>query len=144
METSKNIEKQVENTVKESVKKVVKIFFFVLLGIGIAFLVGYVVMYLWNWLMPYLFGLPTVGYWQALGILLLSKIIFGFGGGGGSHDKRKKSRKKEFFKNRCRPMRRDFTEWEHYDAFWKEEGELAYKNFVNRLKKEQNEEGSQP
>lgn len=140
METNTNIERQVENTVKKSVQKGVKIFFFILLGIGIAFLVGYLVMYLWNWLMPYLFGLPKVGYWQALGILLLSKIIFGFGGGGGSHNKSKKSGKKEFFKNRCKTMRRDFSEWEHYDAFWKEEGALAYKNYVNRINEGKNEE----
>lgn len=44
---------------------------------GIA-LVGWVVMLLWNWLLPSLFiGAQPVGYWQALGILLLSKILFG-------------------------------------------------------------------
>ncbi|RRQ49834.1 hypothetical protein DZC72_04410 [Maribacter algicola] len=143
METKTNIERQVENTVKKSVQKGVKIFFFVLLGIGIAFLLGYVVMYLWNWLMPYLFGIPTVGYWQAVGILLLSKIIFGFGGGGGSHNKSKKSGKKEFFKNRCKTMRRDFSEWEHYDAFWKEEGEQSYRSYVKRKKEGQDEDRKQ-
>ena len=38
---------------------------------------GYVVMRLWNWLTPGLFGWHTIGFWQALGILLLSKILFG-------------------------------------------------------------------
>lgn len=37
----------------------------------------YVVMRLWNWLMPELFGLHVLTYWQALGILVLSKILFG-------------------------------------------------------------------
>jgi len=66
------------------------------IGIGIAcvagaFLLGYVVMLLWNWLMPELFGLATITYWQAFGILVLAKILFGgFGGrrgccGGGGH-----------------------------------------------------------
>lgn len=137
METKDNIKRHVEDGVKNSVKKGVKIFFFVLLGIAIAFLFGYIVMHLWNWLMPYLFGLPKVNYWQAFGILLLSKIIFGFGGGGG-HDKKRKSKKKEFFRNRCGGMRRDFSEWEHYDDFWKEEGEQAYKNYVERIKMEEN------
>lgn len=31
---------------------------------------------LWNWLMPELFGLPTVGYWQSFGLCLLSSILF--------------------------------------------------------------------
>lgn len=139
METNRTMESQVEDTVKKGAK----IFFFVLLGIAVAFLFGYIVMQLWNWLMPELFGLPKVGYWQAFGILLLSKIIFGFGGGGGSHDKKKKKAgKKEFFKNPCKSMRRDFSEWEHYDEFWKEEGAEAYKNYVNRIEKEQHEEGN--
>ena len=54
-----------------------------LVVVGIATL-GWVVMLLWNWLMPSLFaGVQEVGYLQALGILLLSKILFGgFRGGG--------------------------------------------------------------
>ena len=44
---------------------------------GIAVL-GYLVMLLWNWLMPELFaGAHGIGYLQALGILVLSKILFG-------------------------------------------------------------------
>src|SRR3972149_9271039 len=45
---------------------------------------GFVVMYLWNWLLPLLFGWPQVTLWQALGILALSRILFGgFGFHGG-------------------------------------------------------------
>jgi len=44
---------------------------------GIAVL-GWVVMVLWNWLMPPLFsGVSEIGYLQALGVLVLSKILFG-------------------------------------------------------------------
>lgn len=38
---------------------------------------GAVVMALWNWLLPSLFGLPLVTFWQALGLLALSRILFG-------------------------------------------------------------------
>jgi hypothetical protein len=38
---------------------------------------GFVVMWLWNWLVPALFGGHTIGYWQAWGIIILSKILFG-------------------------------------------------------------------
>jgi hypothetical protein len=42
-----------------------------------------VVMGLWNWLMPTLFGLRVITYWQALGVLVFSRILFGrFGGPG--------------------------------------------------------------
>ena len=40
--------------------------------------VGWVVMLLWNWLMPALFsGANTINYLQALGLLVLSRILFG-------------------------------------------------------------------
>ncbi len=38
---------------------------------------SFAVMLLWNWLMPAVFGLPPVNFWQALGLLLLSRIFFG-------------------------------------------------------------------
>jgi hypothetical protein len=43
------------------------------------------VMLLWNWLLPEIFDLPAISYWQAAGLLLLSKLIFGFGRGHKSH-----------------------------------------------------------
>lgn len=38
---------------------------------------GAVVMLLWNWLMPAIFGLITINFWQALGICVLCRILFG-------------------------------------------------------------------
>jgi hypothetical protein len=47
-------------------------------------LFGLLVMSLWNWLMPPIFALPAIGFWQALGVFFLSRILFGgFGGDGG-------------------------------------------------------------
>ena len=39
-------------------------------------LFGAITMWLWNWLMPTIFKLPTIGFWQAVGILALSHILF--------------------------------------------------------------------
>jgi hypothetical protein len=50
------------------------------------FLFGYVTMYLWNWIMPFLFHLPTIDFKMAIGLVILSKILFGgmrMRGGGG-------------------------------------------------------------
>jgi len=42
---------------------------------------GFIVQWLWNWLMPALFGVRTVTFWQALALLALCRILFGgFGG----------------------------------------------------------------
>ena len=57
---------------------------FVILGVGLLFLFGCVVMLLWNWLIPEIFGLKTLTYWQAWGLLALSCILFGRIGGAGS------------------------------------------------------------
>ena len=50
-------------------------------------LVGFIVMQLWNAILPSVVGWHAITYWQALGLLILSKILFGFpfrGGHGGS------------------------------------------------------------
>jgi hypothetical protein len=38
---------------------------------------GQVVLQLWNWLLPPLFGWHEITFWQAIGILALSRILFG-------------------------------------------------------------------
>jgi len=42
-----------------------------------AFIGGEIVMHLWNWLLPPLFGWKQIEFWQALGILVLCRILFG-------------------------------------------------------------------
>lgn len=44
--------------------------------VGIAFLLTLPVMLLWNWLMPVIFGLIKLTFWQALGLNLLSGFLF--------------------------------------------------------------------
>jgi hypothetical protein len=39
-------------------------------------LLGYPVMLLWNWLMPQLFGLSEITFWQAIGLNVLCTILF--------------------------------------------------------------------
>ena len=38
---------------------------------------SWAVMLLWNYLVPALFHGPGIGYWQALGLLVLCRILFG-------------------------------------------------------------------
>lgn len=50
----------------------------VLLAIALfTFIGGEVVRLLWNWLMPALFGLRQITFWQALALLALCRILFG-------------------------------------------------------------------
>lgn len=48
-----------------------------------------VVMLLWNWLVPELFKGRMISYWQALGILVLARILTGLGKASSSHFKNK-------------------------------------------------------
>jgi hypothetical protein len=59
---------------------------FIFIPIGVAAilaLVSFVVMQLWNCLLPDIIHVGTITYWQAMGIFILCKILFGFGPKGG-------------------------------------------------------------
>jgi hypothetical protein len=45
--------------------------------IGFVALGGLIVMSLWNGIMPEVFGLGLVTFWQALGLLILGRFLFG-------------------------------------------------------------------
>lgn len=48
-------------------------------------LLGGLVMWLWNWLMPNIFSLPELTFWQAVGLLVLCRLLVGNIGFGGHH-----------------------------------------------------------
>ncbi len=65
---------------------------------------GEIVLHLWNWLLPPLFGWRQITFWQALGLLLLCRILlggFGWHGSGRSHLRR---RIEERMAERCANM----------------------------------------
>ncbi|WP_374950961.1 hypothetical protein [Mucilaginibacter sp.] len=108
-----------------------KRFFFIPFGIAaILALVSFVVMQLWNNLLPEILHVGTITFWQAMGIFILSKILFGFGGKGGGRGgapwmRRKqmmeekfgamseedKARFKQQWKDRCNWGRRGRDDW---------------------------------
>ncbi|WP_103865698.1 hypothetical protein [Aquimarina sp. I32.4] len=94
---------------------------------GLAILFGFVIMWLWNWLMPDIFGLTTLTYWQAVGLFILLKIFLGGCCGGSSKSSSEKS------KDECKKdSKTDFSKWKYYDKFWKEEGDQHYKQYIER------------
>ncbi len=101
---------------------------FVVLGILGLILFTFVVMWLWNWLVPALFNGPVLTYWQTLGILVLSKILFsGIGKGHHSHD------------HDCRHDYRDkFKEkWKNkFEEKWKEKFEEKMNGMTDEKRNE--------
>jgi hypothetical protein len=51
--------------------------YFLLIIVGGLAVFGFGIMYLWNWLLPPLFHLPVINFWQAVGLLVLSRLLFG-------------------------------------------------------------------
>jgi hypothetical protein len=84
-------------------------YFFVPLIIAAIIGFGFVVMALWNYTMPAIFHLPTITYWQAVCLLILSRIFFGSGHGPGHHrnpahlrekwEKMSPEQREKFYKN---------------------------------------------
>lgn len=106
----------------------------IVVGTGMALLFGYGLMWLWNWLMPGLFDLPLLNYWQAVGIFVLAKILFG---GSGHHGHRGNKRSRNSHKyckgGEGKHFGGDFSKWKHYDEFWKEEGGKAYDAYLEKM-----------
>ena len=57
--------------------KVLKIMMFIVLGVAAFILFGWAIQSLWNILLPELFGWKSITFWQAMGLFILSKILFG-------------------------------------------------------------------
>jgi hypothetical protein len=71
---------------------------------GLVALFGAITMWLWDWLMPSIFGLPRIGFWEALGILVLAQILFK--GGHARHGARGYWKRRQIWKH----MREDEPE----------------------------------
>ena len=57
---------------------------FILFAFVFVVLAGFVTSRLWNVLMPAILNVPPITFWQALGLLVLSRLLFGRAGGWGS------------------------------------------------------------
>ena len=91
---------------------VIKIIVFLILAIVVF---GEAVYYLWNWLAPSLFHLPAITFWQAVGLLALSWLLFGglrgYGGSGRGYRGRWRRRMQERWEHMTPEERDKFREW---------------------------------
>ena len=111
------------------------VIFGVLAAACFGLLFGLIIQALWNWLMPAVFGLPTINYWQAFGLVLLTRILFGTMGihgerhtGGHLHERWERSEDWEW--DDCSSWRK----WRYYDEWWHAEGRAAYARYVESKK----------
>jgi len=93
---------------------------------------GWLVMILWNWLMPTIFHLGEIAYWQAFGLVILAKLLFG-----GMHGPRGRGHGRGPWKgNPWEGRRHGPDEWRMYREFWEQEGRKAFDAFVEKKKAE--------
>ena len=100
----------------------------ILIGIvlicAFALAAGVLVKALWNWLMPPLFGLGTITFWQGFGIMVLAQLLFGghiSRKGDDSHDKRHYRKW-----NNHEPV----PEGPLFDEWWQKEGRDAFETHI--------------
>lgn len=70
-----------QDMVQRKIQKIIKVILIAIVAVAVF---GFVVRGLWNALIPAIFGSHPITFWQAVGLLVLSKILFGgFRGGPG-------------------------------------------------------------
>jgi len=102
--------------------KVLRLIAFGIGGVALAALfalvLGFVVQLLWNWLMPDIFALKQISYWQAFGLVFLFRLLFGgFGHHGSRHP---------------HGLTKNVDKWKKYKHVWREKGEQATDDLINR------------
>jgi hypothetical protein len=108
-----------------------------------ALVFGFVVKLLWNWLMPAIFGLGVITYWQAFGIVILAKLLFG---AFGHHRKEPSDHFHRKFQDWHDDYRADIKDddmmegWKHYKQYWKEEGKAAFEEYLRRMREREEKE----
>ena len=80
----------------------------VMVAVIMAFIFGLLVKWLWNWIMPGVFGLPVITFWQAWGLFLLMKILFGGSRPSTSRVSDNYRVRKKIFKKKLRSKIRDW------------------------------------
>jgi len=114
--------------------KVLKVIGFTIAGLSLAVIFALVfsilVMHLWNKIMPDIFGIKTITFWQAFFIILLSKLLFGHFGHHPGH------KRGHFHKKFGSSNNTDLCcdEPELYKKFWEDEGKKAFEEYLKKQK----------
>ncbi len=101
-----------------------------------ALVFGLAVQYLWNYLMPELFGAKTITYWQAFAFVILVKILFGAWGSYRGHHHHHGNKMWRNWRHHgwgeewCSGI--PYEKLRHYKDFWKDEGRTAFEEYVKK------------
>lgn len=86
----------------------------IVLGGALVLLFGTVVQYLWNAILPSVLGVGHLRFWQAIGVLLLARILVG-GFHRGCHGHKRWGHRR--------------SSWQQYEEWWREVGQDSYREY---------------
>lgn len=105
-----------------------------LTAVFFGFVFGFFVKLLWNWLMPDLFNLKEITYWQAFGLVILARLIFGSFGSNHNNESKSSGHKKKQWQSEDKKedIKDEPKNWKFYDEWWKDEGKEAFDDYVEK------------
>jgi hypothetical protein len=122
------------------------VFVGLLFAVAFAIVFALLVKLIWNSLMPTIFDLKQITFWQAFGIIILAKLLFG-SFGSHRHDRWKKDRhytppwhRPSDRSDADAPPTRYHRDWKTYTQYWQEEGKAAFEEYMARHEKERKED----
>ena len=130
-----------DNRARKVLRIIGMVFVGLIFAVLFALVFGFIVKWLWNFLMPGLFGLKQITYWQAFAIVILAKLLFGTFGKD-HHDHRDRPpypfRKwhDRFHRLEDEPWNRRSRQWRYYRKYWDDEGKAAFEAYMRKIEKE--------
>lgn len=121
---------EIRRFARKVIRPVVIVLFVILIA---APLLGFFIQFLWNATIANMFGLPSISFWQAVGLFILAKFLFGFGGSSSGSSGRRSGRRKGRKTPRSASATADeasIPDDEAFRDYWKEEGKEAYDAFL--------------
>jgi hypothetical protein len=128
-----------EGHVKKALRVTGMVFVGVILACLFALVFGFLVKWLWNFLMPDLFGLKQITYLQAFAMVILAKLLFG--AFGPHHPKPHDMRHRPFAKwhdpfgcNNTMPWDKMRDRRKYFSRFWQDEGNDSFEQYIKKSK----------
>jgi hypothetical protein len=129
-----------DNHTKKVLRIIGMVFVGVIFAILFALVFGFLVKWLWNFLMPDLFGLSQITYLQAFAMVVMTKLLFG--AFGPHYPKRPAPHHPPFRKWHDRFDCHDHASWDNrktFRRFWEEEGKEVFDAYLKKTRAEKDE-----
>ena len=122
------------------------VFVGLLFAAAFAIVFAILVKFIWNSMMPAVFDFKEITFWQAFGIIILAKLLFG-SFGSPHHSRWKKDgrytppwHRTPGASDSDMPPSRYHRDWKAYAQYWQGEGKAAFKDYMEKIEQDRKEE----